>query len=181
MSLSTERPSTRESPILVAQSRYLQCSTMVSGGEVTEPGLTPNENVAGFTVDHDFSQHGEQQIIVDFFSRPPQDFNRYCVDAGAYDGVVGSNLRALFLNAWRGVAIEPNPRTFARLRKLYTERLDVICGQQALSDSRSANVPMKFLVGPAGTAEEDKWKYGQVSSLHNSLAGFVRVRTPVGV
>jgi hypothetical protein len=39
-------------------------------------------------------------------------FNEYCVDAGAYDGVVGSNSRARFLNGWRGVVIEPNPRAF---------------------------------------------------------------------
>lgn len=121
-------------------------------------------------VDRDFSQYGEQRIILDFFSGCSNGFNEYCVDAGAYDGIVGSNSRALFLNGWRGVVIEPNPRTFARLRALYADRPDITCVQRALSDRYRDNVVMKFAIGPEGTPEEDKWKYAQVSTLHDAWA-----------
>jgi len=123
-----------------------------------------------FRLTQDFSQYGEQAIILDYFSNCSAYFEQYCVDAGAYDGMVGSNSRALFLNGWRGVVIEPNPRTFARLRELYSDRSDVTCIQTALSDRRLDNVPMKLAIGPEGTAEEDKWKYAQVSTLHDAFA-----------
>lgn len=123
-----------------------------------------------FNVDQDFSQYGEQQIILDFFSRCSTGFNSYCIDAGAYDGMIGSNSRALFLNGWRGVTIEPNPRTFTRLKALYADRPDIICVQRALSDTRRDNVVMKFSTGPEGTEEENKWQYAQVSTLNNAFA-----------
>jgi FkbM family methyltransferase len=126
--------------------------------------------MAMFNVDQDFSQYGEQRIILDFFSRCSTGFNNYCVDAGAYDGIIGSNSRALFLNGWRGVAIEPNPRTFTRLKALYADRPEITCVQRALSDTRRDNVVMKFSTGPEGTLEEDKWKYAQVSTLNNAFA-----------
>ncbi|HEX4751163.1 MAG TPA: FkbM family methyltransferase [Bryobacteraceae bacterium] len=141
----------------------------VSGGEGIS-GVTANQEFADVVIDQDFSQHGEQEIILDFFSRLPQGFNKYCVDAGAYDGFVGSNSRALFLSGWRGVVIEPNPRAFARLRELYADRTDIAFVQKALSGSRREGVPMKFSVGPSGTAEQDKWMYAQPSTLHDSFA-----------
>src|SRR5262245_44685352 len=129
-----------------------------------------NEGMAMFNVDQDFSQYGEQRIILDFFSRCSTGFNSYCVDAGAYDGIIGSNSRALFLNGWRGVVIEPNPRVFAGLKALYADRPDITCVQRALSDTCRDNVVMKFSTGPEGTLEEDKWKYAQVSTLNNAFA-----------
>jgi hypothetical protein len=74
----------------------------------------------------DFSQNGEQPIILDFFDSHP-GARHYCVDAGAFDGVTGSNSRALFLQGWSGVLVEPDPRTFARLASLYADRPDVRC------------------------------------------------------
>ncbi len=44
-----------------------------------------------FKVDQDFSQYGEQRIILDFFSGCTEGFNSYCVDAGAYEGRTGRN------------------------------------------------------------------------------------------
>ncbi|MCI0723371.1 MAG: FkbM family methyltransferase [Acidobacteria bacterium] len=131
---------------------------------------TAKGGITTFNVDRDFSQYDEQRIILDFFSHCRRGFNEYCVDAGAYDGIVGSNSRALFLNGWRGVVIEPNPRVFARLRALYANRPDIACMQTALSDRRQEKVAMKFSTGPAGTTEEDKWKYAQVSTLHDAFA-----------
>jgi FkbM family methyltransferase len=123
-----------------------------------------------FKVERDFSQYGEQKIILDFFSRVTSQFSTYCVDIGAYDGVVGSNSRALFLNGWGGAVVEPDPKTFARLQALYADRTDITCVRKALSDQYRENVVMKFARGPANTAEEDKWKYAQVSTLHDYFA-----------
>jgi FkbM family methyltransferase len=118
----------------------------------------------------DYSQHGEQQLILTFFRQNPDGFSRYCVDAGAYDGVVGSNSRALFEAGWSGLAIEPNPRTFERLKALYASRPDIACVQLAVSDHDASGVEMQFAVGPEGVAEEDKWKYAQVSTLNDDFA-----------
>src|SRR5205823_5540735 len=88
----------------------------------------------------DYSQHGEQKIITRFFSEYHRQYTPYCVDAGAYDGIVGSNSRALFEAGWSGMVIEPNPRVFKRLVSLYDNRPDVICVQMALSNETKEGV-----------------------------------------
>jgi len=123
-----------------------------------------------FLVDRDYSQYGEQEIIIKYFENTQRPYKKYCVDAGAFDGVVGSNSRILFLNGWTGLLIEPNPRTFQRLASLYRERTDISCIQVALSDSAKSGVPMEFSVGPPGVTEDDKWMYAQVSTLHKEFA-----------
>lgn len=118
----------------------------------------------------DYSQHGEQVIIGRFFSEYRGEYVPYCIDAGAYDGVVGSNTRALLEAGWAGMLIEPNPRVFSRLKLLYRSRPDVACIQTALSNVEKDAVEMLFSEGPEGINEEDKWMYAQVSSLHGSFA-----------
>jgi len=59
----------------------------------------------------DFSQHGEQEHILKFFG----GFRGRFLDLGAYDGVDGSNTRALAQLEWEGVAVEANPVTFQSL------------------------------------------------------------------
>ena len=123
------------------------------------------------TVGRDFSQHGEQRIIFDWLnSEKGRRCPTYCVDAGAYDGVVGSNSRALFLSGWGGLVIEPDPRTFARLRTLYSGRPDIVCRRVALSDRRRL-ARMHFSAGPAGTEASEEWKFAQVNTLSPSFAG----------
>lgn len=120
--------------------------------------------------ERDYSQHGEQELILRFFRENTDGYARFCVDAGAYDGVVGSNSRALFQLGWSGLAIEPNPRTFERLKALYQDRTDIQCVRLAVSDHDAEGVEMQFAVGPEGVAEEDKWKYAQVSTLNDDFA-----------
>ena len=124
--------------------------------------------------DRDYSQHGEQAIIFDYFSLHQTGYSRYCVDAGAYDGAVGSNSRALFLNGWSGLAIEPNPRTFSRLNALYADNQNVTCIQLALSDKVQGGAVMSFSIGPKGVPEEDKWQYAQVSTFDQAFANSYR-------
>jgi len=115
----------------------------------------------------DFSQNGEQQIILDYFSKHPEA-NRYCVDAGAFDGEHGSNSRALLLSGWGGVLIEPDPRTFSRANNLYLDRNDIVCVRRALSTKRGLT-RMMFSEGPPGTPEDIQWQYAQVNSLKKSF------------
>ena len=121
-------------------------------------------------VSRDYSQQGEQQIILRFFTEHKQHYSRYFVDAGAFDGIVGSNSRALFELGWSGLVIEPNPRSFARLAALYKDEPRVTCVNLALSNRHETGVEMLFSIGPAGTKEADQWKYGQVSTLHGAFA-----------
>jgi FkbM family methyltransferase len=113
-------------------------------------------------VDRDFSQYGEQAIILDFIDKHGGT-PRICVDVGAYEGVIGSNSRALFLQGWSGLVIEPDPRSFARLQQLYANRADIKKLRRAISD-RTGIRRMQFCNGPPGTAPEDAWKYAQVNT-----------------
>lgn len=122
------------------------------------------------SVARDYSQHGEQRIILRFFTELKQPYTRYFVDAGAFDGIVGSNSRALFELGWSGMVIEPNPRAFKRLAELYKDEPRVTCVNMALSNHSESGVEMLFSIGPAGIKEEDQWQYGQVSTLHGAFA-----------
>lgn len=61
----------------------------------------------------DHSQHGEQQIITDYFG----DFTGTLADIGANDGITFSNSRALLEKGWFGVLVEPSEKTFEQLVK----------------------------------------------------------------
>lgn len=61
----------------------------------------------------DYSQHGEQQIILDYF----KGFMGTLLDIGANDGVTFSNSRALLERGWYGVLVEPSEKTFKELTK----------------------------------------------------------------
>jgi FkbM family methyltransferase len=119
-------------------------------------------------IDQDFSQYGEQPIIIDYFDMHP-DCSRYCVDAGAFDGVTGSNSRALLQKGWSGLLIEPDPRTFAQLDKIYADRPEVVRLCRAVS-RRPGIRRMQLCKGPAGTAPEIAWHYAQVNTFHKSFA-----------
>jgi FkbM family methyltransferase len=121
-----------------------------------------------FNIDRDYSQYGEQPLILDYFEKHP-GAPRFCVDVGAFDGITGSNSRALFLNGWSGVVVEPDPRTFARLTSLYASRPDIVCLRRALSD-RLGIRRMQFCKGPPGTPREDEWQYAQVNTFSRQFA-----------
>jgi FkbM family methyltransferase len=116
----------------------------------------------------DFSQHGEQPFILAYFEQHLAA-PRYCVDAGAFDGATGSNSRALLLLGWRGLLIEPDPRSFAQLASLYAERPDVVCLRRALS-SRPGLRRMHLCQGPPGTDPNIAWHYAQVNTFHRPFA-----------
>jgi len=63
----------------------------------------------------DYSQNGEQKIILDYF----KDFKGTLLDIGANDGETLSNSRALMLAGWNGVLVEPSRTAIDKLCKLY--------------------------------------------------------------
>lgn len=65
----------------------------------------------------DYSQQGEQKIIIDFF----KDFKGSLLDIGANDGATLSNSRALMEHGWNGVLVEPAPEALRKLSELYKD------------------------------------------------------------
>jgi len=63
----------------------------------------------------DYSQRGEQRIILDYFAGRLGTF----LDVGAYDPFKFSNTRALYEKGWSGVMIEPAQANFETLKKEY--------------------------------------------------------------
>jgi len=65
----------------------------------------------------DYSQNGEQKIILDYFG----DRKGMFLDIGANDGVTLSNTYALSLLGWDGVLVEPSPKAFTKLEENYKD------------------------------------------------------------
>lgn len=66
-----------------------------------------------------FSQNKEEQYILEYFKGKPGSF----LDVGANDGVTLSNTRALAQAGWKGVLVEPSPKSFERLKGNYKNML----------------------------------------------------------
>jgi hypothetical protein len=66
----------------------------------------------------DYSQHGEQEVILKYFAGTQGTF----LDIGANDGVTFSNTYALQLMGWRGVLVDASPVAAARLRHRHPPR-----------------------------------------------------------
>ena len=62
-----------------------------------------------------YSQSLEQDYILDYFKGKTGTF----IDIGANDGVTLSNTRALAEIGFKGVFVEPSPKSFERLKKNY--------------------------------------------------------------
>lgn len=62
-----------------------------------------------------FSQNQEEQHILKYFGEHKGTF----LDIGSNDGITLSNTRALAELGWCGVLVEPSPKAFPKLKKLY--------------------------------------------------------------
>ncbi len=97
-----------------------------------------------------YSQHGEDGVIQALLEKiPPR--HRFIVEFGAYDGDHMSNSRHLICDHdWRALLIEPDPRFFARLEKLYVGNKQVKTVQAFITTDNinqlfaDANVPKDF-------------------------------------
>lgn len=114
----------------------------------------------------DYSQQNEQATIGRFLQETAVPYSPFFVDAGAYDGVTGSNSRFLAELGWGGIAIEPTPDAFAQLERLYADNPAVRCVRCAVSDYAADEVEMLVAEGPEGVPEEIRWHYSQVSTLN---------------
>lgn len=65
----------------------------------------------------DFSQHGEQEVILNYFDGR----TGVLLDIGANDGITFSNSYALMQLGWRGHLVDPSPKAFDRLKALYAD------------------------------------------------------------
>ncbi len=112
-----------------------------------------------------YSQNNEQDIILDYFKNKP-----HCtfLDIGANDGETFSNTRALALNGWPGVCIEPGLAAFEKLKILYPESNPVECfniaitrsdGPIVLHESDSIYSSDVGLLSSCIFAETLKWKH----------------------
>ena len=106
----------------------------------------------------DHSQSGEEPMILEWADRRPGK-GRW-LDIGAVDGVAASNVRALALRGWGGVAIEPAAWAFDKLAALYHHRDDVDVVQAAIVVEPSPLVRWHYAHDLLSTTEDDymqKW------------------------
>jgi FkbM family methyltransferase len=78
----------------------------------------------------DYSQDGEQKVILDYF----KDFKGRLLDIGANDGKTLSNSRALMECGWYGVLVEPSKTAFSKLYELYKDSKEANLVPYAISD-----------------------------------------------
>lgn len=87
----------------------------------------------------DYSQSGEQKIILNYFgdgirgAGPEMRDSFRWLSCGENDGETFSNVRALALMGLSGVAIEPAETAFSKLKALYADRPDVQCINAAIT------------------------------------------------
>lgn len=107
----------------------------------------------------DYSQNGEQKIILEIFG----DFVGRFLEIGACDGKLVSNTLALVERGWSGVMVEPSPRAFVALQERHgaNEKLTLVHAAVGLERGIS-----KFweeaTIGGYSTTEEGnraKWQH----------------------
>lgn len=103
-----------------------------------------------------YSQSAEEQHILGYFK---DTLGTFC-DIGANNGVTFSNTRALALQGWSGVCIEPSPKAFDKLKELYKDRKDVYAYDYAISKNNGKRILQAS--GPLCSAAD----IGLVSTFH---------------
>lgn len=103
-----------------------------------------------------FSQSNEQEHILKYFDG---FVGRFC-SVGENDGTTFSNVRALAMAGWSGVAIEPEPNAFAKLKELYKDRKDIYTYNYAISKNNGKAI--LHASGPLCSAAD----VGLVSTFH---------------
>lgn len=111
----------------------------------------------------DYSQHGEQQVITDYF----KGFIGMLLDIGANDGKTFSNSRALLELGWYGVLVEPSEKTFKELQKncgefpvqLHNVGVATYCGTAEFFESGPlVSEADHSLISSMKEAETERWK-----------------------
>ena len=78
----------------------------------------------------DYSQLGEQMVILNILSRMDQaSLNKIYLDIGAYHPFKGSNTYKLYLKNWKGIVVDPNPE---KIKRFIAVRPNDICLTKAV-------------------------------------------------
>lgn len=84
------------------------------------------------------SQHGEDAILLKLLADYAQP---YLVDVGAHDGRSWSNSRPFMLKEWHGILIEPLPKVYQELARVYAKNPRATCLELACAD-RTGQQPL---------------------------------------
>jgi len=106
----------------------------------------------------DYSQHGEQAIILDYFKGRTGLF----LDIGANDGVTFSNTRALSDVGWGGTLVDASPSAFKALWENYCDRDDTQCIHAAITNHNGTvtlHDSSDTLVSSLNAGAEQTWKH----------------------
>lgn len=130
----------------------------------------------------DYSQHGEQQVILDYF----KGFFGTLLDIGANDGVTFSNSRALLELGWYGVLVEPSEKTFKKLTEnckhfpvqMHNVGIADYCGTAEFFESGSLCSPDDHsLISSMKEVETERWK--KKSKPEDPIVEFTKTKIPV--
>lgn len=130
----------------------------------------------------DYSQHSEQEIILDYF----KGFVGTLLDLGANDGKTFSNSRALLELGWYGVLVEPSEKSFKELQKnsghfpvqLHKVGISIYCGMSDFYESGSLiSKDDHSLVSSIKEFETERWK--KKSKPEDPIVKFTKTTIPV--
>ena len=130
----------------------------------------------------DYSQHHEQQIILDYFNGSLGTL----LDVGANDGKTFSNSRALLELGWYGVLVEPCEKTFIELQKncghfpvqLHNVGISDYCGTAEFFESGPLVTKSDHsLVSSMKQSETERWK--KKSKPKDHIVEFTKTTIPV--
>jgi len=105
-----------------------------------------------------YSQNLEEYHILEYFG----DFVGTFLDIGCNDCLTFSNTRALALNGWKGVFIDPSPKAMQRCKVLYNGHKGYYFYEVAISDHNGKGILQES--GPLCSATD----VGLVSTFHQS-------------
>ena len=106
----------------------------------------------------DYSQNGEQQIILSLFN----GFVGRFLEIGACDGLLVSNTLALVERGWGGVMVEPSPRAFIQLQERHGGNPRLTLVHAAIGSGRILRFWDESTIGGYSTTEEAnraKWQH----------------------
>lgn len=109
-----------------------------------------------------YTQNNEEELVRAYFS--DKDTKTMCLlDIGANDGKTFSNSRQLILDGWNAVLVEPSPKAFAKLKKLYPRNAKVKLKQFAIAESTG-----EVAFHESGSWNEDESDVALLSSIKES-------------
>jgi len=131
----------------------------------------------------DYSQHGEQQVITDYFGGRPGTL----LDIGANDGVTFSNSRELLEKGWYGVLVETCEKTFSVLTNncqpftgkvmLHNVAIGTFVGETEFFESGELIGGDHSLVSSMKQSETKRWK--KKSKPSDPVVKFKKTTVPV--